>query len=48
MVKTYENIDLFKVREEASKMRSEFISTLFVNMLACVITNLTFARIKHA
>ena len=42
MVKTYENIDLFKVREEASKMRSEFISTLFVKI------NLTFARIKHA
>ena len=34
--------------EEASKMRSEFISTLFVKMLAWVKTNLTFARIKHA
>ena len=48
MVNSYENIDLFKVREEASQMRSEFISTLFVKMLAWVKTNLTFARIKHA
>ena len=48
MVNSYENIDLFKVREEASQMRSEFISKLFVKMLAWLKASLSLSNFKHA
>ena len=48
MVNSYENIDLFKVREEASQMRSEFISKLFVKMLALLKASLSLSNFKHA
>ena len=48
MTKSYENIDLFKVRAEASQMRSEFISKMFVKMLARIKNNLNFSSFKHA
>ena len=48
MVNSYENIDLFKVREEASQMRSEFISKLFVKMLTWLKASLSLSNFKHA
>jgi len=48
MTKSYENIDLFKVRAEASQMRSEFISKMVVKMLARIKNNLNFSSFKHA
>ncbi len=48
MINSYENIDLFKIRAEASDLRAEYMSALLVGMLVWFKSCFTFVTVKHA